>query len=161
MNIDQVVGRRKIRPTPDFLRHARKCCICRHSRREEIESDYLVWRNPRQIMREYGLAHHAAIYRHAHATGLASRRRENAHAALDSIVEQVDDVEVTGGIILRAMRAYSCLTSKGRWINPPKRIIHQITPKATPTTDTPHANRTPQNSAQPKTARRHKVTRRS
>src|SRR5580704_2028189 len=95
MNIDQVVGHRKVRPTPDFLRHARKCCICRHPRREEIESDFLVWRNPRQIMREYGLAHHAAIYRHAHATGLATRRRENAYSALDSIVEQIDDVQVT------------------------------------------------------------------
>lgn len=161
MNIDQVVGRRKVRLTPDFYRHARKCCICRHPRREEIESDFLVWRNPRQIMKEYGLAHHAAIYRHAHATGLASRRRENAYSVLDSIVEQVDDVQVTGNIILRAMRVYSCLTSKGRWINPPKRVIHQITPKATPSTDTPHANHTPQNSAQPKTARQPKAKRRS
>jgi hypothetical protein len=157
MNIDQVTGRRKIRVTPDFLRHARKCCICRHPRREEIESDFLVWRNPSQIMKEYELAHHAAIYRHAHATGLASRRRENAHAVLDSIVEQVDDVQVTGSTILRAMRAYSCLTSKGRWINPLKRIIHQITPR----TDAPHDNRPPQNSAQPKSARRHKAKHRS
>ncbi|HEY1923694.1 MAG TPA: hypothetical protein VGG58_00495 [Candidatus Acidoferrum sp.] len=126
MNIDQVVGRRKIRVTPDFLRHARKCCICRHPRREEIESDFLLWRNPRQIMKEYELAHRSAIYRHAHATGLATRRRENAYSVLDSIVEQVDDVQVTGSTILRAMRAYSCLTSKGRWINPPKRIIHEV-----------------------------------
>ena len=160
MNIDQVVGRRKVRITADFLRHARKCCICRHPRREEIEADYLFWRNPRQIMREYELAHHAAIYRHAHATGLAGRRRENAHAALDSIVEQVDDVQVTGDMILRAMRAYSCLTSKGRWINPPKRIIHHLTPKAAPTTETSHDTRTPQNSAQPKTARPRKPTHR-
>ena len=160
MNIDQVVGRRKVRLTPDFLRHARKCWICRHPRREEIESDYLVWRNPRQIMREYGLAHHAAIYRHAHATGLASRRRENAYSVLDSIVEQVDEVQVTGSTILRAMRAYSCLTSKGRWINPPKRIIHEVAPKATPTTDPAHANRIRQNPSRPKTARPHKVTRR-
>jgi hypothetical protein len=157
MNIDQVVGRRKVRLTPDFRRHVRKCCICSHPRREEIESDYLVWRNPSQIMKEYGLAHHAAIYRHAHATGLASRRRENAHSALDSIVEQVDDVQVTGSTILRAMRAYSCLTSKGRWINPPKRIIHQTTCE----TDAPHDTRTPQSSASPKAARRHKVTRHS
>ena len=126
MNIDKITGRRKIRVTPDFLRHARKCCICRHPLREEIESDFLLWRNPRQIMEEYDLAHHAAIYRHAHATGLATRRRENAYSALDSIVEQVDDVQVTASAILRAMRAYSCLTPKGRWIHPPKRVIHEV-----------------------------------
>jgi hypothetical protein len=126
MNIDKITGRRKIRITPDFLRHARKCCICRHPLREEIESDFLLWRNPRQIMKEYELAHHAAIYRHAHATGLATRRRENAYSVLDSIVEQVDDVQVTASTILRAMRAYSCLTPKGRWIDPPRRIIHEV-----------------------------------
>jgi hypothetical protein len=161
MNIDQVVGRRKVRLTPDFLRRARKCCICRHPRREEIESDYLVWRNPRQIMGECGLAHHDAIYRHAHATGLASRRRENAYSVLDSIVEQVDDVQVTGSIILRAMRAYSCLTSKGRWINPQNASSTKSPLK-------PHPQRTPHMPTAPdktpldsKTARRHKVTRRS
>src|SRR5277367_4731468 len=119
MNIDKITGCRKIRVTPDFLRHARKCCICRHPLREEIESDFLLWRNPRQIMEEYELAHHAAIYRHAHATGLATLRRENAYSALDLIIEKVKDAPITGHTIIRAMRAYSCLTPKGRWIDPP------------------------------------------
>ena len=161
MNIDQVVGHRKIRPTPDCLRHARKCCICRHPRREEIESDYLFWRNPHQIMKRIRsrsprrdlptrpchrprLPPPRECPRRARFHRRANRRRAGNRS-----------------MILRAMRAYSCLTSKGRWINPPKRIIHQITSKATPTTDTPHDTRTPHNSAQPKTARRHKVTRRS
>jgi hypothetical protein len=146
MNIDEIIGRRKVRPTPDLLRHVRKCCICRHPRREDIEFDFLTWRNPREITAEYGLAHHSAIYRHAHATGLASRRLENVHHVLDYLIEKVESAPVTGNTILRAMRAYTCIDSRGRWTDPPRRIIHETHRQ----TDTPNENH-PQNPAQRKT----------
>ena len=126
MNIDKVTGRRKTRHQVEIVRHTRKCCICNHPRREELEEDYLDWRKPREIVEEYQLAHHSAIYRHAQALGLTARRVENAYAALDLIVEKVEDAPITGHTIIRAMRAYSCLTPKGRWIDPPKRIIHEV-----------------------------------
>ena len=138
MNIDAIVGRRKVRPTPDLLRHARKCCICSHPRREDIEYDYLTWRNPREITSEYGLAHHSAIYRHAHATGLASRRLENAHQVLDYLIEKVESAPVTGNTILRAMRAYTCIDSRGRWTEPPRRVVRIASPSCGRRIDSPN-----------------------
>jgi len=123
MNISAITGRRLVRLTPDLRRHIRKCCICRHPRREELEADFLLWRNPREITAEYGLAHHSAIYRHAHATGLASRRLFNAHQILDYLIEKVESAPLTGNTIIRAMRAYSCIDRRGRWTDPPRRIV--------------------------------------
>jgi hypothetical protein len=144
MNIDKVIGRRKRRtlmhagkpkagrnvPDAEIVRHTRKCRICNHPRRAELEQDSLNWRNPHEIVEEYELAHHSAIYRHAQALGLTAQRVENACAALDLIVEKVEDAHVTGHTIIRAMRAYSCLTPKGRWVELPKRVIYETVRKS-------------------------------
>jgi len=132
MNIDKVIGRRKQRPQAEIVRHTRKCRICNHPRRAELEQDFLNWRNPHEMVEEYGLAHHSAIYRHAQALGLTAQRVENAYAALDLIVEKVEDAHVTGHTIIRAMRAYSCLTPKGRWVELPKRVIYESVRKSPP-----------------------------
>jgi hypothetical protein len=146
MNIDKVIGRRKRRtlmhagkpkasrnvPDAEIVRHTRKCRICNHSRRAELEQDFLNWRNPHEIVEEYELAHHSAIYRHAQALGLTAQRVENACAALDLIVEKVEDAHVTGHTIIRAMRAYSCLTPKGRWVELPKRVVYESVRKSPP-----------------------------
>jgi hypothetical protein len=144
MNIDKVIGRRKRRtlmhagkpkagrnvPDAEIVRHTRKCRICNHPRRAELEQDSLNWRNPHEIVEEYELAHHSAIYRHAQALGLTAQRVENACAALDLIVEKVEDAHVTGHTIIRAMRAYSCLTPRGRWVELPKRVIYETVRKS-------------------------------
>jgi hypothetical protein len=144
MNIDKVIGRRKRRtlmhagktkagrnvPDAEIVRHTRKCRICNHPRRAELEQDFLNWRNPHEMVEEYELAHHSAIYRHAQALGLTAQRVENACAALDLIVEKVEDAHVTGHTIIRAMRAYSCLTPKGRWVELPKRVIYESVRKS-------------------------------
>lgn len=39
------------------------------------------------------------------------------------MIEQVSSVPITGSVILRAIRAYSCLTKHGDWIEPPRRVI--------------------------------------
>jgi len=142
MNIDKVIGRRKRRtlmhagkpkagrnvPDAEIVRHTRKCRICNHPRRAELEQDSLNWRNPHEIVEEYELAHHSAIYRHAQALGLTAQRVENACAALDLIVEKVEDAH--SHTIIRAMRAYSCLTPKGRWVELPKRVIYETVRKS-------------------------------
>jgi hypothetical protein len=125
MNIDKVIGRRERRYQAELLRHTRKCRICNHPRRAEIEQDFLNWRNPREIVDEYELAHHSAIYRHARALGLTDRRIANAYMALDLIVEKAETAKVTGHTVIRAIRAYSRLTRKGRWVELPKRVIFE------------------------------------
>jgi hypothetical protein len=70
----------------------------------------------------YALPHRVALYRHAAATGLTALRKSTLHSVLDSIIEQAETVQVTGSTILRAMRAYSCLTKNGDWVDLPKRV---------------------------------------
>ncbi|MDE3170175.1 MAG: hypothetical protein KGL75_08530 [Acidobacteriota bacterium] len=105
-------------------RHDRRCCVCRHRRRAEIESEFLRWRSAESIAKEYGIAHHSSIYRHAHANGLFAERATHLRLALSPIIEQAAVVPVTADSIIRAVALCARLTDDGEWINPPKRVIH-------------------------------------
>jgi hypothetical protein len=123
MNIAAIVGRRRRNKhvPASLLRHQRKCRICNHEHRKAIESRFLFWESAHSIVKEFGLGHRCLLYRHANATGLSDQRRENFTSVLDSMVEQCETAPVTAAVILRAIRAYSCLKAHGRWVDPPKR----------------------------------------
>jgi hypothetical protein len=74
-----------------------------------------------------------ALYRHADATGLTALRKSRLCSVLDTIIEQAETVQVTGATILRAMRAYSCLTKNGDWVDLPKRVTVRRTQQSTRT----------------------------
>jgi hypothetical protein len=107
----------------DLERHARKCAICNHPRREEIEDDFFHWYNPAQIYNEYHLPGVSSLYRHAQATGLLARRRRNLRGVAERILENVDDAQVSGNTILRAMRIFAHVTEDGQWIEPPRESL--------------------------------------
>jgi hypothetical protein len=104
-------------------RHARLCTVCKHPDRTAIEEAFLNWRRAAEIVEEYGIAHHSALYRHAHATGLFDRRRGHIRSALEFIIERASEVKPTAGAIISAVRAYCCLTEDGHWIEPAKKQI--------------------------------------
>ena len=130
MKIESVTGRRKRRTRASLQRHARKCHICHHPQRDEIEDDFLNWHGPDKIVNDYNLPHYSAIYRHANALGLRARRNENFRTALDYLVEQADSVTVNGNTIIRAMRAYSCLKDDGTWVELPRKVVHETRRKS-------------------------------
>jgi hypothetical protein len=131
MKIDKITGRRRLRrPRPDLQRHARKCHICHHPQRAEIEDDFLNWHGPNEIVKDYSLPHWSVIYRHASALGLRARRNENIRTVLDIFLEQAESAPITANAILRAIRAYSCLKDDGTWVELPKRVIYQSDRKA-------------------------------
>jgi hypothetical protein len=103
-------------------RHSRRCIICHHPEREAIEEEFVHWRAPWKLSQDYKLNDYRTVYRHARAVGLLLQRRERLHSALDAFVESVDDVTFTGDTILRAMRAYSCIDSHGRWTEIPTHV---------------------------------------
>ena len=124
MNLEKVFGRRRQRVSqPDLARHARKCMICRHKDRPAIDYDYLNWRSTRQIVNEYVLPHRIGLHRHPEATGLSALRKSKLCSVLDSMIEQAETAPVTGATVLRAMRAYSCLTKNGDWVELPRHKI--------------------------------------
>lgn len=115
-----------------LARHARKCAVCRHPEREAIEEEFLEWHSVFHIAEYYELNDERTIYRHARATGLLERRRENLRAALDGIVEHCHTSHVTADAVLRAIRAYSCLDSRGHWTSAPSRVIFTVERSAFP-----------------------------
>ena len=97
-------------------RHRRNCTICRHPRRHEIEHDFVGWRSPARIVEDFGLADRSSIYRHANAFDLFAKRKRNIRAALEKIIEQADQVEVTAAAVVAAVQAYSKINAAGQWV---------------------------------------------
>jgi hypothetical protein len=111
---------------PDPERHERKCSICNHADRDEIEQAFLRWEHIDHITRYFKLPTYRAIYRHAHATGLIIRRRNNIFPILENILETSRDVVVSGDTLLRALRMYTHLNETGRCSEPPTQFIHTV-----------------------------------
>lgn len=105
------------RVTVSLKRHRRQCTICAHEKRDEIERDFVNWTGAIAIVREYGLADRATVYRHAHAFGLLAKRQRNIRAALEKIIEKAGDVEVTSAAVVAAVQAYSKINALGQWID--------------------------------------------
>jgi hypothetical protein len=124
--------------TKNFLRrHRAKCAVCQHPDREEIEEEYLHWHDVWQIAQQYEIDDYRSIHRHARAYGLVQSRRENIFSALDNIVEKSEDAKVTGDMVIRAIRAYSCITASGQWIEPPARVVFTTERPVFPVSTTP------------------------
>ncbi len=94
--------REQRRSRKNLRRHARKCGVCRHPNRKEIEQDFLCWQSPDAIAKTHGIADHSSIYRHAHAAGLFERRSQTLRIALGPIIEKAMTVRVTADAVIRA-----------------------------------------------------------
>jgi hypothetical protein len=98
-------------------RHSTNCRICGHGKRAEIEADFVRWKSPARIATEYRLGNRASVYRHAHALGLFEKRGRNLRAALESIIEQVGEVDVTAPAVVAAVQAYAKINAAGQWVD--------------------------------------------
>jgi len=96
--------------------HEHGCKICSHSKREEIERDFINWKSPTLITKEYGLKDRSSIYRHAHALDLFPKRQRNVRAALERIIESASEVEVNAAAVVSAVRTYPSINSFGQWV---------------------------------------------
>ena len=100
-------------------RHAigEQCGICAHPQKEQIEADFVSWRSAVVIAEEHKLGDKVSIYRHAHAFGLFAKRQRNVRAALEQIIEQAGNVEVTSSAVVAAIQAYSKINAQGQWVD--------------------------------------------
>jgi hypothetical protein len=108
---------------PDLKRHARKCAICHHPNRADLEEDFLDWRNADLIKKEFDLPNYHTIYRHARALGLYERRRENLRFAAELLIEHADQAQPDANAILRAIHACARINDRGEWVEPARRLI--------------------------------------
>jgi hypothetical protein len=104
-------------PAVSLGRHSTNCRICGHGKRAEIESDFVRWKSPARIATEYRLGNRASVYRHAHALGLFEKRGRNLRAALERIIEQVGEVDVTAPAVVAAVQAYAKINAAGQWVD--------------------------------------------
>jgi hypothetical protein len=108
---------------PDPERHSRKCVICHHPEREAIEELFIHWHSPHAISHTFGLNDWSAIYRHARAMRLFPLRRRNLRSALEFLIERAHQAHITPMGVIKAVRAYACLTDEGEWIEPPTHVV--------------------------------------
>lgn len=113
---------RPMEPETPLERHERKCIICHHPERETIEDMFVHWHQPFRMAHDYDLPLRS-VYRHAHATGLLAARRRNLRCVLDHILERATSTHVTSDAIVRAVRAYTCLTDDNKWVEPATHVI--------------------------------------
>ncbi len=106
-------------------RHQRKCRICHHPERDDIEEDFVNWMKPSSMARLYDVPR-VAIYRHARAAGLFKARREQTRSVLDRVIERGPESPVTADAVIRAVRAHACLTDDNHWIEPTRRVIYTV-----------------------------------
>src|SRR4029077_3301390 len=106
----------KVAERANLGRHAAICRICAHPRRQEIEEDFVAWKRPAQIAKDYGLADRSSVYRHVLALNLFPRRRRNVRAALERIIEQAGDVKANASAVVGAIQVYSKINPRGEWI---------------------------------------------
>jgi hypothetical protein len=103
-------------------RHETNCKVCQHPERVTIEEEFISWKSPSQIAKDWNLRDRTTLYRHAWATGLMEKRRRNVRAALESIIERGADVEVTAAAIVQAVAAYARINSEGRLVERSERV---------------------------------------
>ena len=110
----------RLESIPGFNRHSRKCQICNHPEIEDLEDEYVNWASAHWLAKAFNLSDESTIYRHARATGLDIRRRENLGAALEKIVQEVDHLQgPTVSEVLRAIRTLARVNARGQWVFPP------------------------------------------
>jgi len=103
--------------------HARKCTICNHPERDEIENDFVYWGHPATIVKKYGLSHRSNLYRHARALNLYQARAWNLRSALEPIIERARVTKVTSDSIVRAVQTYAHIDAKGKWEEPLRKVM--------------------------------------
>jgi hypothetical protein len=103
--------------------HARKCTICNHPERDEIENDFVYWGHPGTIVKKFGLRHRSTLYRRARALNLYQARAWNLRSALEPIIERARITKVTSDSIVRAVQTYAHIDAKGKWEEPLRKVM--------------------------------------
>lgn len=105
-------------------RHQAQCTICLSPNRQQIDEDWINWHHPGHFKDAFGVSRDT-LYRHAHATGLFSKRRKNVSMVLEKMIERVDWAPVSGSVILSAIKVLEKINRAGQEGEP----VHETDPK--------------------------------
>jgi hypothetical protein len=104
-------------------KHESHCAICRHTRRAEIEAEFLRWRSPVTIAREFGLSNRQVVFRHARFANLFYRRNTNTREMLVALIEagMTGRMKPSPATVVQAIAVLSKLDEKGQAV---ERFLH-------------------------------------
>jgi hypothetical protein len=94
-------------------RHQAQCTICKSPYRQQIEEEWISWYSPSHFEKLFDLSRDA-LYRHAHALDLFTKRRKNILMTFEKIIERVDLTPMSGSVILSAIKAYAKINGAGQ-----------------------------------------------
>jgi len=99
-------------------RHTSHCSICKHPSRAEIEAEFMSWKSPAAIAREFRLGSRQAIFRHCKAMNLFVDRKANVRNTLTTLIERglTRQTKVTPAVVIQAAVALSKLDAEGKTI---------------------------------------------
>ena len=91
-------------------RHQAQCTICLSPYRQQIEQEWISWHSPQHFAELFEVSRDA-LYRHAHACDLFSKRQKNRKLILKKILERVDWAPISGSAFLSTYKVYDKITS--------------------------------------------------
>lgn len=92
-------------------RHSRKCVICRHKEREEIDQNYLDWKPIAEIVEGYSIPERS-LYRHVKALGLEEKKKDNRKRLYLRIMEGANLSDITVVEALNAAKLLELIEGK-------------------------------------------------
>lgn len=101
---------------PSLMRHSRDCGLCAHSKRDQIEREFVAWESPTRIAKKYRLQR-STIYLHAAAFGLIELREKNTKGALAKYIERCDRVRPSAAAFVSAVVALSKINAEGQTVD--------------------------------------------
>lgn len=116
MSAQQLTSNRVI-SAPDASRHKRKCEVCNHAEREEIERRFFKFECTKVIASDFDL-NHDSIDRHVHALGLRLKRSSNTEKVLEFLIARgiekysQANKEMSDGLLAAAITEYDKITGK-------------------------------------------------
>jgi hypothetical protein len=108
-------------------RHEAQCSICASPYRQEIEEAFINWQQPSNIAGNYEINRYA-LYRHAHACDLFSKRRRNIIRSLEWIIERAEFTSCCASAVVSAVQLYAKLIreveekAKGKAVQSPNLV---------------------------------------
>jgi len=120
--LDPKAGAPQSQAAINLAAHQSRCRICCDPERGAIEEAFTHWHSTRSIAHDYDVDRRS-IYRHAHALNLFAVRDRNLRFALAHIIEDAERVSSSADSVIRAVRAFTCVNTEGRWIDPPAHVI--------------------------------------
>lgn len=98
-------------------RHSRRCKVCHHAERAEIEERYVRWEPLAKICRAYGIRSRSMLDRHVRANRLDEKRNGNIKGLVIAFLERGLSLRPTAASFVQAVGILARLDESGKMVD--------------------------------------------